>query len=164
MGDQDAESDLVIGVGNRDRGDDAIGPIVVDELRRTGDGQFATMIVEGDLSDLALRWAPEQRVVIVDALVGGGEPGTIVMWDALTGVPGRSESHVSTHGVGLADAIELGRTIGRLPHALTIVGVEVDRIEHFAPLSRPVADSVPGLVQTVRDVIGCADDQHRRGH
>ena len=28
------DSPLVIGVGNRDRGDDGIGPAVVDELRR----------------------------------------------------------------------------------------------------------------------------------
>lgn len=160
---RDLNPGLVIGVGNRDRGDDAVGPIVVDALRRRNDHRFTTLVVEGDLSDLALRWAPDQRVVIIDALVGGGEPGTIVAWDALSGRRGRAGIGLSSHGMGLADAIELGRMIGRLPGELTIVGVEVENVEHFAPLSRAVADSVPRLTQMVRDVIGCGDDRHRRG-
>jgi len=79
-----ASRPLVIGVGNRDRGDDAVGPVVADAVAdRCGDA-VESIVVEGDLADLALRWGDAQTVVVVDAMVGGAAPGTVVELDGLT--------------------------------------------------------------------------------
>ena len=137
---------FVIGVGNRDRGDDAVGPIVADVLReRWG---FRSMVMEGDLSDLALRWPLDEHVVIVDAAVTGAAPGTVHVVEGTSGLAA-GDATWSTHGIGLGDAIALARLLDRLPVALTIVGVEAERFDDFAPLSPAVAAAVDEVIAAV---------------
>ena len=133
---------LVIGIGNRYRGDDAIGPLVVDAIRRaasSGRQEIETIVTDGDLSDLALRWQADNDVIIVDACRSGRPPGTIQVVDGLTTTIETGPYPVSSHGIGLAEAIELGRLLGRLPRSLAIFAVEAATFDHFAPLSEPVA-------------------------
>lgn len=136
----DAPRLLVIGVGNRDRGDDAVGPVVCDLLRAAGVAAVpavATTVVEGSLLDLPLHWAPDDRVVIVDAAAPAGRPGRVTWVDALTErlvAPGT----VSTHTVDVAVAVELARAMERLPAELTIVGIEGASFEFGDDLGREV--------------------------
>lgn len=149
---------LVLGVGNRDRGDDAVGPIVADVMAGRWPGALEVVVVEGDLSTLALRWRPEHRVVVVDAMVSGAEPGTAVAveWPpaATAGPAGVGASPTSTHSIGLAAALELARLLGRLPAALTVVGVEGAGFDLLAPLSPAVAAAVEPVVAQVATLLG----------
>lgn len=114
---------LVVGVGNRDRGDDAAGPAVCDVLRAAGTAGVDTVVLEGSVVDLPMYWGPDDEVVIVDAAAPGGEPGRITDVDALADrliAPGA----VSTHSVDVGAAVELARAMGRLPASLTIIGIE----------------------------------------
>ena len=138
---------FVIGVGNRDRGDDAVGPRVAEEIRRRWG--FRAIVVEGDLSDLALRWPLDDHVVIVDAAVTGAPTGTIHVVDGRRDDLGTDDVAWSTHGIGLGDAIALARLLDRLPTALTIIGIEAERFDHLAPLSAAVAAAVDRVVQAV---------------
>ena len=135
----------VIGVGNRDRGDDAIGPVVADRVS----DRWPTMVVEGDLSDLALRWPLDDHVVVIDATVTTSPPGTVrvVDVDAIETV-----RTVSTHGIGLGDGITLARHLERLPVRLTVIGVEAHRFDELAPLSGPVAAAVDQVVQMLGEL------------
>ncbi len=120
---------LVIGVGNRDRGDDAAGPLVADAIRHAHLGPaVGTTIIEGDLSDLALRWDRSQSVIIVDAAVTGAPPGTVHRGIHLVS---SGSPPISSHGISLEDAIELGRQLGRSPAQLTVFGIEAGSFEHF---------------------------------
>lgn len=143
---------LVIGVGNRDRGDDAVGPAVADAVAdRCGDA-VESIVVDGDLVDLALRWGDERTVVVVDAMVGGGAPGTVVELDGLT--DRFDQDHpVSSHGVGLGAAIELARALDRLPRSLTVLAVEGARFELLASLSEPVAGAVTSLTDRIERLV-----------
>ncbi len=147
---------LVIGVGNRDRGDDAVGPSVIDALRSYNADELETIVIEGDLSDLALRWTADQAVVVVDAVRSGRQPGTIVAIDGLSRAPSAGGHPISSHGVGLFEAIELARILNRLPQSLVIFGVEACSFDHFAPLSEPVAAAVPQLTEQVLERAGVA--------
>lgn len=156
---------MVVGIGNRHRGDDAVGPLVIDRLeKRLPAGRTppkpALVVVDGDLCDLSLRWQADQAVVIVDALHSGREPGAIVTIDGLR-TPLRSgretvsgREPLSSHGIGLAEAIELGRHLGRLPRSLTIVGIEGATFDHGAALSRPVAAAVDEVAERIEVLIG----------
>jgi hydrogenase maturation protease len=138
---------FVIGVGNRDRGDDAVGPLVVDALRdRWG---FRAIAVDGDLSDLALRWPLDDHVVIVDAAVTGAPPGTIHVVDGCGDAVVSDDVTWSTHGIGLGDAIALARVLGRLPAALTVIGVEAAQFDHLARPTPAVAAAVTRVVEAV---------------
>lgn len=154
---------LVVGVGNRDRGDDAVGPIVAEVMARRWPSALEAVVVEGDLSTLALRWGPEHRVVVVDAMVSGAEPGTSVAieWPAAgpagpvgVGPVGVGSTPASTHSIGLAAALELARLLGRLPSALTVVGVEGAAFDLLTPLSPAVAAAVEPVVGRVASLLG----------
>lgn len=148
-GERAAPRPLVIGVGNRDRGDDGVGPLVADAVRARCDGRVLVHVAEGDLSDLPMRWEPDQDVVVIDATVSGRSPGEVSVVDALIDGLQIEGGLLSSHGIGLAEAVELGRILGRLPRSLVIFGVEAKRFEHFEPVADEVAGAVPGLVERI---------------
>lgn len=140
---------LVIGIGNRDRGDDAAGPLVADAVRNaTLEPSVTTTILEGDLSDLSLRWDPAQTVIIVDAAVTGAPLGTIHRDIELTACGTRP---ISSHGVSLQDAIELGRRLDRMPEELTVVGIEARSFEHFDDPGAEVLQAVEVVAAEIID-------------
>ena len=101
-----------IAVPNRDRGDDAVGPIVCDRLhaRHPADPDRQVVVCEGSILDLALHWDHDDHVVIVDAVQPGDEPGRIVTIDATVDpLPG---VQVDTEGCGRHAAC---MAVGRRP-------------------------------------------------
>jgi hydrogenase maturation protease len=114
---------LVIGVGNRDRGDDAVGPVVCDLVAAAGPPGVDTLVFEGSVLDISMHWGPDDRVVIVDAAAPAGRPGRVTEVDALAHRL-VAPSTASTHTVDVGAAVELARVLGRMPAELTIVGVE----------------------------------------
>ena len=72
----------IIGFGSRWRGDDAVGPRVVDGLRALG---IDAIEMAGDGLALVERLRETDAVVIVDAMRSGAPPGTIETFDALGG-------------------------------------------------------------------------------
>src|SRR5215207_5591238 len=58
----------------------------------------------------------------------------------------------STHAFGVADAIELARTLGRLPARLEIYTIEGADFTAGAGLSPPVAAAVNALTRRIVDV------------
>ncbi len=149
---------LIIGVGNRDRGDDGVGLLVVDAIAHAHHGEVETFAAEGDLSDLALRWHPDQRVVVVDAVgtVGTRQPeaGRVMEIDGLDHELAAAPSLLSSHGVGVVEAIELGRLLGRAPLSITIIGIEGATFDHFAPMSEDVLNAVPTAVRMIEEAFG----------
>ncbi len=143
---------LVIGVGNRDRGDDGAGPAVCDQLTQrrpaSGDAPGAVVdvpvdvpvdvtVIEGSVLDIPMRWAASDRVVVVDASEPNGQPGRVVEVDGLASRlswPGT----ISTHSIDVGAAIELGRALGRMPAELTIIGIEGHDFGFGAPMTREV--------------------------
>jgi hydrogenase maturation protease len=145
---------IVIGIGNRDRGDDAVGPIVCDRLhaRHPADPDRQVVVCEGSILDLALHWDHDDHVVIVDAVQPGDEPGRIVTIDA-TVDPLPTPGAVSTHEIDVSVAIELARAIGRMPARLLIVGVEAAQTEWGAPPSHAVEAAIDSVVELVVELV-----------
>lgn len=145
---------IVIGVGNRDRGDDAAGPLVCDRLRtRLGPtAAMRTFVCEGSILDLALHWEHDDHVIIVDATQPDSEPGRIVTIDAGDG-PLPTPGALSTHEIDVSVAIELARTIGRMPASLLLIGIEAERIDWGASPSEPVDAAIYAVVDLVNDLI-----------
>jgi hydrogenase maturation protease len=138
---------IVIGVGNRDRGDDAVGPIVCDRLHAQleADTAVQVFVCEGSILDLALHWGPDDHVVIVDAMQPGTAPGRVVTFDA-TIEPLPTPGAVSTHEIDVSVAIELARAIGRMPSRLLLVGVEAAQTEWGTPPSAPIDAAIDTVV------------------
>ena len=142
----DARSLLVIGVGNRDRGDDAVGPIVCDLLAAAGSPTIETLVFEGSVVDLPIHWSATDRVVIVDAAAPAGEPGRITQVDASSDRL-VAPTTVSTHSVDVGAAVELARAIGRMPAELIIIGIEGSTFEFGAVLTPEVRRSAERITE-----------------
>ncbi|MBP2703927.1 hydrogenase maturation protease [Microbispora sp. RL4-1S] len=112
---------VVVGFGGVCRGDDAAGIEVVRLLRGTLPPQVALVENRGDAAELIESWSGADLAVVVDAVRSGAPPGTVHRCHALAPGAGR---HLGSHGLGLRDAVELARALGRLPRRLLIVGIE----------------------------------------
>lgn len=120
----------VVGVGNRFRRDDGAGPRVVDRLRAVAPGGADVVEWTGSPAGLVEAWAGRGLVIVVDAVAAGGAPGSVHRFDAV-GRPLPAEAfRVSSHALGLPEAVELARATGRLPGRLVVYGIEG---EDFGP-------------------------------
>lgn len=107
----------VIGLGNEWRSDDGAGP----ELARRLGGRVLT----GEPVGLIEAFDGLDDVVLVDAVFSGAPPGTVHVFDAsFEPLPSTLFGASSTHALGLAEAVELARSLGRLPARVLVYGIE----------------------------------------
>ena len=142
---------LVIGVGNRLRGDDGASWGVVRRLREHGT-QIRIEVNEQlcEPNDLIEAWQGRDAVVLVDTMRSGEPPGTIRRFDVTSEpLPARLRGSVSTHGFGLHEAIELGRALHRLPRRVIVFAVEGRHFEAGAMPSGEVEAAVAPLARAV---------------
>jgi hydrogenase maturation protease len=136
---------LVIGLGNAARSDDAAGLSAARRLRERGRDAREH---EGDPTALIELWRDAGEVIVVDAVRSGAAPGTIRRVDATAApLPASLRTSTSTHAVGLADAIELARALGRLPRQVVVYGIEGERFAAGTGLTPAVAAAVDAVVE-----------------
>lgn len=127
----------VVGVGNAWRRDDAVGLVVARRLAAELPADVAVLECEGEPLGLLDAWEGADVVLVVDAVCSGAEPGTVHRLNGEAPLP-PALFRGSTHALGLAEAVELGRALGRLPVRLALYGVEGERFEAGEGLSRVV--------------------------
>ncbi len=114
----------MIGVGSRDRGDDAAGLLAARVVRRRVPAAVRVTCGSPDPVSLIGLWEDADDVWLLDAVVSGAAPGTVHRVDAVTERLLARPPCRSTHALGLADAVDLARAVGRLPRRLVVFGVE----------------------------------------
>jgi len=140
---------LVIGVGNELRGDDALGIIAAQELRRLLPEGVDCVERDGEGGELIETWRTYQRVVLIDAFSSDAIPGMLHCCDvSITRIPPQF-FRCSTHSFGVAQAVEIARRLQLLPADFTLYGIEGKSFEMGAPLSQPVHDRLPELIENV---------------
>ena len=143
----------VVGIGNRWRSDDGVGLEVAARVRAL---DLKIDVVERDGEPVAVLDAIEGAgaVVVVDAVSSGATPGTLHRLDAST-TPLAQElfNRSTTHHLGLPEAVELGRALGRLPDTLVVIGVEGESWAAGEQLSAPVAAALDGAVAAVLEEV-----------
>jgi hydrogenase maturation protease len=152
-------SALVVGIGNPARGDDGIGPLVAGRVARLC---LPGVDVVADCQPLALveHLAGHADVVVVDAARsrGGHPPGTVhVVRVGATPLPS-GDPVLGSHGLGVVEAIELARALGRLPERLTLVGVEARGVDVGASVSEQVRDCLEDAVRAVVEALPATTD------
>jgi hydrogenase maturation protease len=138
---------MVIGVGNALRGDDAAG---LEVVARIGDEPGIELRAHsGEPIELLDRWEGVDAVVIVDTIRSGAGVGTIHRIDASAKPVPLTLRRASSHTIGLGEAIELARTLGRLPERVIVYGIEGARFAAGDELSEEVAPAIEALVDEV---------------
>lgn len=140
----------VLGFGDPARSDDGAGPLVVRLLQDLG---IEAAVVKREPLELLEVWRPEDDVVVIDAVLTGAPCGTILTWNvASVTLPGAASA--STHSLGLAEAIELARVLGRLPRRLKIFGIEGRQFAMGAKMSPAVKRAAETLAQQIAAKVG----------
>jgi hydrogenase maturation protease len=120
---------LFVGIGNPMRGDDAAGLLVAARLRELAPPELRVLELEGEPVDLIEAFSGAATVFVADAVSSGEEPGFVHRMDAgAAPLPARLAGP-STHALGLPEAVELARALGRLPERLLVFGIEGARFE-----------------------------------
>jgi hydrogenase maturation protease len=141
----------VIGVGNAWRGDDAAGLLVARRLEADHLPQVQISQCLGTVSDIQEAWQDAAGVIVVDAVVSGGPPGTIHRFDGQgDDMPLQLSRSSSSHGWGVAEALALGRLFQELPPVLIIYGIEGKNFDHGTNLSPEVAAAIPATADRIR--------------
>jgi hydrogenase maturation protease len=135
----------LIGVGNRLRGDDAAGLLVAEHVREAAPAGIEVVSAPRDAAALLDALDGADAVVVVDALAGV-DPGRVLRHDALAG-PLPPTRDPSSHGLGVAEAIELARALGRLPPRVTVYGIGAASFDVGAPPSVEVAAAARRLAR-----------------
>ncbi|HEY7602965.1 MAG TPA: hydrogenase maturation protease [Gaiellaceae bacterium] len=132
----------VIGLGNEWRRDDGAG---LEVARRTGGRQL-----DGEPVALVEALVGADEVTIVDAVSSGAPAGTVHEFEAgAEPLPVRLFGASSTHALGLAEALELARSLGRLPTRVRVLGIEGARFDYGRGLSPEVEAAVERCTRSI---------------
>ncbi|MBW7470826.1 hydrogenase maturation protease [Marinobacter sp. F4218] len=143
----------VIGIGNRDRGDDALGPLVADALVERLPETVDVVEHSGEVAGLVDLMTGARAVYLVDAAVMGLEPGNLRVFDASAVPLPALGGAFSSHALGLSEAIELARALDSLPPVCQVFAVEAASFGAGEGLSPPLEDTLPRVTQAVMDRI-----------
>ncbi len=146
---------LIIGIGNRSRGDDAAGLEVARRLMTKPQRGWEIRETDGEPTKLIEMWSGHESVIAVDAVVTGFAPvGTVHQWD-VSETPLPTCGHVSSsHALGLSEAIELSRVLNQLPSKVRVIGIEGTSYEMSENISPAVEKAIGDVVNNLWLEIG----------
>lgn len=138
---------IVVGIGNPNRGDDAIGLIVADQIKDKVPQTVKVRKCYGDMAELIEVFEDYNTVLLVDAIqTNSKEPGYIHKFDDKIKTYS-AQCLTSTHGLDLGQALELAKNLNSMPDNLLIYGIEAENFDHGAGLSSSVTATLPLLEQ-----------------
>ena len=141
---------VVIGIGNRYRGDDCAGIITAEKISELTGDTVMVLVQDGEAARLIQSWNYDDRVILIDTTVSGRDSGTVSRFDALDSpLPAKEFRHSSTHSFSISDAVELARALNMLPRSLVIYGIEGKNFENGTGMSGEVRSGLENAVAAV---------------
>jgi hydrogenase 3 maturation protease len=147
----------ILGIGNRERGDDAAGSLLAESLQRRSRAVAidAGAVPENYLGKV-VRVDPDV-ILVVDAMDFGAAPGTVARIDS----DRLATVGLSTHALSLAMAVEY---LSRCSRAhVVVIGIQPARLGPGPGVSQAVAGALASLrQQLLRALAGEPDSSERR--
>jgi hydrogenase maturation protease len=141
------------------RGDDGAGGAVLARLATAGPPPSEVDLIDGGTPGLetALLLDGYRHAIIIDAAELGRRPGEWARLELAGAGPLEGSTRrepTSIHHAGLAEALELGATLGILPGSVAIYAIQPLECGWSTGLSQPVEAAVREVSRAVEEEIG----------
>ena len=142
----------IVGVGSP-FGDDRLGWVAAETLQRSSavnalePGRIVISILDRPGAMLLAHCRDADHVIVMDAVRSGAVPGTRHRLSVSDLADSRLPA--TSHGFGVAAALELARVLGGLPDRLLLYGIEMDASCSGCVLSDAVAGVMPVFVREI---------------
>ncbi len=145
MFERDSSEFMLVGIGSP-HGDDQIGWHLADELARLR----PTFAVKRLMSPIELLDELDgvEWLIVIDGCRTGSPPGSLARWRWPEG-PLASTLFSGTHDLGLAAVLQLGTTLGTLPDAVTVFGLEIGSAMPGSHLSPELTMALPSIARSI---------------
>ncbi len=154
----EGEKVLIVGVGNELLGDEGLGVHVARSLlaAQASPPQVEVLEAGTSLLDVVQEMSRYSRVIIVDAVRAGQEPGTLYRAETLADLAGHLETilPISLHQWSLIETLRAAETLGLLPGQLTLVGAEPESIAPGTELSPRLARAAQRITSMLLKELG----------
>ncbi len=143
-----------MGTGNLLMGDDGVGVHVVQTLRKEKGLPGDVRLIDAGTAALDVLQMLDDidRLIIVDAVKGGGSPGSIYRFTPQQ-IEEASSGKISLHQMSLLEALKASEMLGTHLPEVTIVGIEPKTIQPGTNLSIEVAAAIPKAIKTIISLV-----------
>ena len=143
------EKITVLGIGNILLSDEGVGVHVANKLSAISLPEHVSVVEGGTDGFRLLNIITEtEHLIVIDAVKGGGEPGSIYRFDIDDVRACPSGFKTSVHQIGLLEVIDLSGLIGKTPRT-TIIGIEPKSLEMGMELSPEISEKIPRIIDLV---------------
>lgn len=140
----------VLGIGNVLRRDDGLGVAAAKQLAAMRWPEHIRIYDAGTaLMSLWDVFAENQVIIVIDALKGGNEPGTVYRFSADELGGGRRETLSSLHDLQVEDMIRMAALFNKHPRVI-FFGMEPAALDMEPGLSERIQEKLPLLVECIR--------------
>lgn len=144
----------IIGVGSP-FGDDRLGWVAAESLQhspvlsRLEPGRVVISLLDRPGAMLLALWDMTDHVILIDGVRSGAVPGTRHRFTASDVTDSRIPA--TSHGFGIAAALELAQVLEKLPDRLLLRGIEMDADCTGFTLSAAVIAAMPVFVREIEE-------------
>ncbi|MEW6161782.1 MAG: HyaD/HybD family hydrogenase maturation endopeptidase [Nitrospirota bacterium] len=140
---------VILGVGNLLLSDEGVGVHIANELMKM-ELPPEVSVVEGGTNGFHLInvITEADRLIVIDAVKGGGAPGSIYRFDINDVRNCPSGFKTSVHQIGILEVIDLSGLIGKTPQT-TVIGVEPKSLELGMELSPEIKAKIPRIIELI---------------
>lgn len=145
----DATHTVVLGIGNLLWGDEGFGPRTVARWLAAGDVPAGVDVLDGGTQGLYLLPVVQaaRRLLVFDCVDFGAAPGQIVVLRDREIPAFFGQRPLSLHQTAFTDVLAAAELTGRMPEAVTLVGVQLQDIEAWG------GDLTPGVAAAMDEAI-----------
>lgn len=148
---------LIIGIGNLLRSDDGLGLHIIEALRKERLGDTIDLAEGLSGLDILNGMKGYERIIMVDAIQTGGEPGTIYRFSMEDFPQGQTVHSFSTHlNMDFTTMLELGKRLfpEKIPEDILIVAVEAEDITTISDRCTPeVERAIPEVIELIKGLL-----------
>ena len=140
----------VIGIGNILRGDDGIGPAVIEALNEADydPALFDARELATDSFSVLEEILTREKVLLIDAVDMKQQPGTVKVFDLNDNAPEHVDNLLSLHGMTFSEIFIIARKLG-YTEQIKIIGIQPQTLEFGQPLSLPVKNSIDKIINLI---------------